>query len=144
MSNQIRGTLYIDITSDLPDRTWKHRAGSMEGFTKRYGLKTLVWYEPHEEMIVAIQRERSLKRWPRHWKIKLIERDNPDPASRVATIIYEGCSQLKDFPNRGRQSSRMPGRRELPFPPLPYVAIYEVKNNAVEISRIFHGAQNWP
>ena len=78
MSNGIRGTLYIGVTSDLPDRIWKHREGVFEGFTKRYGLKNLVWYEPNEEMIVAIQREKSLKRWPRHWKINLIERDNPD------------------------------------------------------------------
>ncbi len=73
-----------------------------------------------------------------------IERDNPDAANRVATIIYEGCSQLKDFPNMGRQSRRLPGRRELPFPPLPYVVVYQVKGDAVEISRIFHGAQDWP
>ena len=71
-----------------------------------------------------------------------IERDNPEAASRVATIIYEGCSQLKDFPNMGKQS-RMPGRRELPFPPLAYVVVYQVKGDAVEISRIFHGAQDW-
>ena len=73
-----------------------------------------------------------------------IERDNPEAACRVAKIVYEGCSQLKDFPNMGKQSGRMPGRRELVFPQLPYVAVYQVKNSAVEISRIFHGAQDWP
>jgi toxin ParE1/3/4 len=73
-----------------------------------------------------------------------IERDNPDSARRVARIIYEGCAQLKDFPNLGRLSNRMRGRRELTFPPLPYIAVYQVKEDAVEISRIFHGAQDWP
>ena len=73
-----------------------------------------------------------------------IERDNPEAARRVAKIIYEGCTQLKDFPNLGRASRRMSGRRELAFPPLPYIAVYQVKEDAVEISRIFHGAQDWP
>ena len=73
-----------------------------------------------------------------------IERDNPDAAARVATAIYNGCAQLKDFPNLGRESRRMPGRRELVFPPLPYIAVYQIKQNLVEISRIFHGAQDWP
>jgi toxin ParE1/3/4 len=73
-----------------------------------------------------------------------IERDNPDAARRVARTIYEECGRLKDFPNLGRASSRMPGRRELSFAPLPYIVIYQVKTGAVEISRIFHGAQNWP
>lgn len=73
-----------------------------------------------------------------------IERDNPEAARRVAKIIYDGCAQLRDFPNIGRTSRRMSGRRELAFPPLPYVAVYQVKENAVEIARVFHGAQNWP
>jgi plasmid stabilization system protein ParE len=73
-----------------------------------------------------------------------IERDNPETARRVARTIYEGCARLKDFPNLGRASQRMPWRRELTFPPLPYVVVYQVKPNAIEISRIFHGAQNWP
>lgn len=73
-----------------------------------------------------------------------IERDNPEAARRVARIIYDGCGQLRDFPNLGRASRRMNGRRELIFPPLPYVAVYRVKGNAIEISRIFHSAQDWP
>jgi plasmid stabilization system protein ParE len=76
--------------------------------------------------------------------MRLDERDNPEAATRVAKIIYEGCSQLKHFPNIGKQCLRLPGRRELVFPPLPYVAVYQVKDNAVEISRIFHSAQDWP
>lgn len=73
-----------------------------------------------------------------------IERDNPDAARRVAKIIYEGCGQLKNFPNLGRSSRRLSGRRELAFPPLPYIAVYQIKGDVVEISRIFHGAQDWP
>ena len=73
-----------------------------------------------------------------------IERDNPEAAWRVATTIYEGCAVLRNFPNLGRESRRMSGRRELAFPPLPYIAVYQVKEDAVEISRIFHGAQDWP
>jgi len=73
-----------------------------------------------------------------------IERDNPDAARRLAQTIYNGCSRLKDFPYLGRASTRLPGRRELIFAPLPYVVVYQVKPEAIEISRIFHGAQNWP
>jgi toxin ParE1/3/4 len=73
-----------------------------------------------------------------------IERDNPEAAKRVAKTIYDGCAQLKDFPNMGRVSRRMIGRREMTFAPLPYIAVYQVKEHAVEISRIFHAAQDWP
>ena len=74
----MRGTLYIGVTSQLIRRAWEHREGEVPGFTKRYGLKKLVWFEPWDRIIDAIQREKSLKRWPRQWKINLIERDNPD------------------------------------------------------------------
>jgi len=72
-----------------------------------------------------------------------IERDNPEAARRVARTIYEECGRLKDFPNIGRASRRMPGRRELTFAPLPYIVVYQVTPNAIQISRIFHGAQDW-
>ncbi len=73
-----------------------------------------------------------------------IERDNPDAARRVARTIYHGCAGLQNFPYLGRPSSRMTGRRELGFAPLPYIVVYQVTEHAVEISRIFHGAQDWP
>jgi toxin ParE1/3/4 len=73
-----------------------------------------------------------------------IARDNPEAARRVARTIYDGCARLKDTPYLGRSSSRMPGRRELLFSPLPYIVVYQVTQQAVEISRIFHGAQSWP
>jgi toxin ParE1/3/4 len=70
--------------------------------------------------------------------------DNPEAANRVAGTIYEGCDRLKEFPRVGRTSRRMPGWRELVFPPLPYIVVYLVAEEAVEITRIFHGAQDWP
>ena len=73
-----------------------------------------------------------------------IERDNPEAARRVARTIYDECGRLKNFPNLGRASRRMAGRRELIFAPLPYIVVYQVMPNAIEISRIFHGAQDWP
>lgn len=72
-----------------------------------------------------------------------IERDNPRVACQVAQTIYDGCGQLERFPNMGKVSSRMRGRRELSFPPLPYIVVYRVTEEAVEISRIFHAAQDW-
>jgi putative endonuclease len=77
MADRPRGTLYIGVTRQLAGRITQHRDGLIAGFTKRYGLKRLVWFEEHDLMTDAIQREKSLKRWPRQWKINLIERDNP-------------------------------------------------------------------
>ena len=77
MTNHRYGTLYIGVTSSLARRAWEHREELVEGFTKRYGLKQLVWYELHEVMEGAIVREKQLKAWQRSWKIKLIERMNP-------------------------------------------------------------------
>ena len=71
------GTLYIGVTSRLLGRVWKHREEVFGGFTAKYGVKRLVWFEQHDLMTTALQREKSLKRWPRAWKINLIERDNP-------------------------------------------------------------------
>lgn len=73
-----------------------------------------------------------------------IERDNPEAARRVAHTIYEECGRLANFPYLGRTSRRMIGWRELTFAPLPYIAVYRITPNAIEISRIFHGAQDWP
>jgi len=78
MASRTRGTLYIGVTSDLIRRTHEHREGLIPGFTKTYGCKRLVWYAPYEIMTEAIQREKSLKRYPRDWKLNLIDRDNPD------------------------------------------------------------------
>jgi len=72
------GTLYTGVTSDLVKRIWEHRNNVVEGFTRRYGVHRLVWYELHESMESAIQREKRLKEWKRAWKLELIEGTNPD------------------------------------------------------------------
>ena len=78
MTNRRYGTLYLDVSSDLPRRAWEHREGVVDGFTRRYGLKLLVWVEHHDDIRAAIQREKNLKHWPRAWKIDLIEAQNAE------------------------------------------------------------------
>ena len=71
-------TLYVGVTSDLAGRIEAHRNGCVEGFTKQYGVHTLVYFEVHADMYEAIQREKRLKRWNRAWKVRLIEEMNPE------------------------------------------------------------------
>ncbi|MEJ0069922.1 MAG: GIY-YIG nuclease family protein [Pseudomonadota bacterium] len=78
MTDRPRGTLYVGVTNDLARRAWEHREGVVEGFTKRYKLKRLVYAERHDDIRVAIQREKTIKHWSRAWKIELIESQNPD------------------------------------------------------------------
>jgi putative endonuclease len=78
MTNRPDGTLYIGVTSDLPRRVWEHRNDVLEGFTKRYGLKCLVYCERHEDIRSAIVREKALKTWRRAWKVRLIVANNPN------------------------------------------------------------------
>jgi putative endonuclease len=77
MTNRRNGILYTGVTSDLPGRIFQHREGLVEGFTKRYGAKTLVYYEPFDDIRDAIQREKAIKHWPRAWKVRLIHGMNP-------------------------------------------------------------------
>ena len=77
MTNRPNGTLYLGVTNDIARRAYEHREGQVAGFTKRYGLKRLVWYEVHESIVVAIQREKTMKHWPRRWKVRLILALNP-------------------------------------------------------------------
>ena len=72
------GTLYVGMTSDLRKRIYEHKNGLVEGFTSRYKIHSLVWYEVHESAESAIARERQLKKWNRHWKIREIENMNPE------------------------------------------------------------------
>ena len=72
------GTLYVGVTSNIVQRIWQHREGLVDGFTRRYQVKRLVWYERHEAMLSAISREKAIKRWRRQWKLELVERMNPD------------------------------------------------------------------
>ena len=78
MASGRNGTLYLGVTSELEQRVSQHKQGLIPGFSKRYGCKRLVWYEPHEDMTAAIAREKLLKHWLRDWKLKLIEDLNPD------------------------------------------------------------------
>ena len=78
MTDRRYGLLYTGVTSDLVRRVSEHRAGEGSAFSTKYNCKTLVWYELHEDMNVAIQREKSIKRYLRQWKITLIEQTNPD------------------------------------------------------------------
>ena len=78
VTNRPNGVLYVGVTSDLLRRAWEHREGVADGFTKRYGLKRLVYAEHHDDIRTAIQREKTVKHWPRAWKVRLIHGDNPD------------------------------------------------------------------
>lgn len=85
LASQRNGTLYIGVTSDLVKRVWEHKQDLVEGFTKKYGVHALVWYEQHADMLAAIAREKALKEWKRAWKLELIEKMNPEWKD-----LYEG------------------------------------------------------
>ena len=87
MANKRNGTLYIGVTSDVIKRAYEHREGSVPGFTKRYGCKMLVWYELHETMTSAIEREKQLKAGNRTNKLALIEALNPDWTDLYASLF---------------------------------------------------------
>ena len=78
LASKPNGTLYIGVTSQLPQRIYQHKHNLVEGFTKKYHVHRLVWYELHETMDSAISREKALKKWRRQWKIELIEKMNKD------------------------------------------------------------------
>ena len=77
LASKRNGTLYIGVTSNLVKRIWEHKNNMVEGFTKRYTVHRLVWYELHESMESALTREKRLKNWKRKWKLELIETRNP-------------------------------------------------------------------
>ncbi len=77
MASRRHGTIYIGVRSKLPSRAYEHREGLIAGFTRKHNVHRLVWYEQHESIVVAIRREKALKKYPREWKINLIERENP-------------------------------------------------------------------
>ena len=77
LASKPRGTLYIGVTNNLHKRLQEHREGRGGNFTKKYNVTNLMWFEPFPDIKVAIQREKSLKLWPRAWKVNLIERSNP-------------------------------------------------------------------
>lgn len=107
LASRRNGTLYIGVTNDLLRRTWEHKGDLIEGFTKKYGVHILAWYEWHDDINAAIAREKRLKRWNRAWKIALIERRNsgwndlyprllgeialPDPGTS-ARVVLDGSN----------------------------------------------------
>jgi putative endonuclease len=86
LASRRNGTLYVGVTSNLVQRVWQHREGQAEGFTRRYGIKTLVWYELHDTMETAFAREKAIKEWKRAWKLALIEKTNPQWRDLYAEI----------------------------------------------------------
>jgi putative endonuclease len=87
LASKRNGTLYIGVTSDLIKRVWEHKHNVVKGFTERYRVHQLVWYERHEAMESAIKKEKMLKNWKRAWKLELIERTNPNWQDLYETIV---------------------------------------------------------
>lgn len=87
LASKINGTLYIGVTSDVTKRIWEHKNNLVKGFTKRYNVHNLVWYEMHDNMASAIEREKKLKEWKRAWKLELIESSNPNWNDLYDTIL---------------------------------------------------------
>ncbi|HEY9840188.1 MAG: GIY-YIG nuclease family protein [Candidatus Sericytochromatia bacterium] len=78
LANAPFGVLYLGVTSDLRRRIWEHKTDAVEGFSKRYSVHMLVWYEVHEDITAAIQREKQIKKWKREYKLNLIAAMNPE------------------------------------------------------------------
>jgi putative endonuclease len=98
LASGFHGTLYTGVASDLLGRVWQHREEVTGGFTKRYQVKRLVWFEVHERMESAIRREKSIKRWHRQWKIELIERENPAWRDLAEDFGFESLIKKKVDP----------------------------------------------
>ena len=87
LASKRKGTLYLGVTSNLVQRIWQHKNDYVEGFTKRYGVHTLVWFEGHESMESAIAREKAIKEWKRVWKVELVENGNPTWRDLIDEIV---------------------------------------------------------
>lgn len=88
ITNKRNGTLYVGVTADLQKRVWEHKEGIVEGFSKKYGLNILVWYEVHDDISEAIKREKQIKKWERSWKLRIIEQMNPDWLDLYDDILF--------------------------------------------------------
>jgi putative endonuclease len=86
MANQKYGTLYLGVTNDLVRRGYEHKSKAVAGFTSRYGVDRLVWFECYDDPLLAIAREKDIKKWRRDWKTRLIDESNPDWADLYETI----------------------------------------------------------
>ncbi len=87
LASQRNGTFYIGVTSSLVKRVWQHKQDMAEGFTKKYRVHTLVYFEIHQDMQAAITREKQLKKWNRAWKLSLIEKQNPQWCDLWPSIV---------------------------------------------------------
>ncbi len=87
MTNRPNGTLYVGVTNNIARRAWEHRQGFFDGFTKRYRLKRLVYFETFDSIANAIRREKNMKHWPRAWKVRLILETNPNWDDLYETLI---------------------------------------------------------
>jgi len=87
ITNKPNGVLYVGMTNNIARRAWEHREGVADGFTKRYGLKRVVWVERHDDIRTAIQREKNIKHWSRAWKVRLILEQNPGWADLYDQLI---------------------------------------------------------
>jgi len=87
LASKRNGTLYVGVTNDIVKRVSEHRADLVEGFTEKYGVHALVWFEQTPNVAAAIQREKQIKKWRRSWKIELIERGNPDWRDLYGEIV---------------------------------------------------------
>ncbi|MDE2183844.1 MAG: GIY-YIG nuclease family protein [Alphaproteobacteria bacterium] len=90
LASKPQGTLYVGVTNDLVRRVTEHRLGVVSGFTKRYDVKKLVWFEEHGDIYEAIAKEKRLKRWRREWKRSLVEKDNPHWADLYPALVGGG------------------------------------------------------
>lgn len=90
LASKRNGTLYLGVTSDLAGRVRQHKQGTYPGFSKRYGVTRLVWFEEHPRILDAIAREKRLKRWRRAWKLELIEANNPGWVDLYERVVHPG------------------------------------------------------
>ena len=101
LASRRNGTLYIGVTNNLRRRIWQHKNGVAEGFTRRYKVHNLVYFEQADNVISAIEREKRLKKWNRSWKIKLIEKDNLEWNDLYENLF--GREGIEVCPREGRE-----------------------------------------
>jgi len=98
LASRKNGTLYIGVTSDLVKRVWQHRHHVAKGFTDRYDVERLVWWEPHDSAEAAIAREKQLKKWRRAWKVQLLSEANPEWDDLASRLFAQWGGATSDGP----------------------------------------------